>query len=254
MTSRGFAERALVLAGGLGTRLAGLLPDRPKVLAPVAGRPFLELLVEELARHGFRRFVLLLGSRAEQVQEHVASRRGVWPSGIELEVSVEPSPLGTAGAVKLAERFCDGRFLLANGDTYFDLDAAALVRAHEQARPLVTIAAATVDDADRYGRLQVSAEGLVERFREKDAAAGPGLINAGIYLIEPALLAYIPAGRPVSLESEVFPGLLAAGQRLAVSAQTGTFFDIGTPSSYASFAEFYRGKTSAYPHRKGGPS
>jgi D-glycero-alpha-D-manno-heptose 1-phosphate guanylyltransferase len=247
-------ERVLVLAGGLGTRLTNLLPDQPKVLAPIAGRPFLDILVEELAFRGLCRLVLLLGSRAEQVVKHVESRRGGWPAGVELDLSVESAPLGTGGAVKHAEGFCEKRFFLVNGDTYFALDVAALVRAHERRQALVTIAAATVDDAGRYGRLEVSADGAVERFREKDVAAGSGLVNAGIYLIEPALLGQIPAGRAISLESEVFPALLAAGQRLAVSAQSGAFFDIGTPSSYASFVAFCRGGRANHPHKAGNPS
>jgi NDP-sugar pyrophosphorylase family protein len=231
-------ERALVLAGGLGTRLASLLPDRPKVLAPIAGRPFLDILVEALAGRGLRRFVLLLGNRHEQVSEYVAARQGQWPAGVTFELSVERERLGTGGAVKLAERFCDRRFFLLNGDTYFDLDVAALVAAHERTRPLLTVAAAEVPDAGRYGRLETSADGCITRFREKAAAAGPGLVNAGIYLAEPALLAHIPGGRALSLERDVFPALLASGQRIGVSPQTGAFFDIGTPVSYQSFTDF----------------
>ena len=231
-------ERALILAGGLGTRLRGLLPDRPKALAPIAGRPFLDILIEQLVFRGVRRIVLLLGNQADQVVAHVESRRAAWPADLDVAFSLESSPLGTGGAVKLAERFCTGRFLLLNGDTYFDLDLAALLRVHAEKRPLLTVAAAEVSDTDRYGRLEVSQEGLVRRFHEKEAAAGPGLINAGVYLMEPAVLGHIPSGRAVSLESEVFPALLAGGQRLAVSAQRGAFFDIGTPSSYQAFVNY----------------
>jgi NDP-sugar pyrophosphorylase family protein len=233
-------ERVLILAGGLGTRLRSLLPDQPKVLAPIAERPFLDVLIEQLLARGARRLVLLLGNRAEQVIAHVRSRRAAWPADLEVELSVESSPLGTGGAVKLAERFCAGAFLLLNGDTYFDLDMAALLRTHKETRALLTMVAAEVSDADRYGRLEVSADGFVRRFREKDTSAGPGLINAGVYLMSPAVLAHIPGGRAVSLESEVFPALLAGGQRIAVSAQQGTFFDIGTPSSYQGFVDFCR--------------
>jgi D-glycero-alpha-D-manno-heptose 1-phosphate guanylyltransferase len=244
MSSWQFPERALILAGGLGTRLASLLPDRPKVLAPIAGRAFLDILVEQLAARGLRRFVLLLGSRSEQVVAHVEARRGQWPAGVEFELSVEPEPLGTGGALKHAARYCEARFFLLNGDTYFDLDLPALVHAHERAGALVSIAAATVAEAGRYGRLEVSSDGLIERFREKESAAGPGLINAGIYLVEPAVLGSVPSGHVVSLEREVFPALLAAGQRIGVSPQTGAFFDIGTPPSYASFVEFCQGAGS----------
>ena len=233
-------ERALILAGGLGTRLSSVLPNRPKVLAPIAARHFIDILIDQLLVRGVRKLVLLLGNRGDQVIAHVKDRRAAWPADLEVEFSVESSPLGTGGAVKLAERFCTGRFFLLNGDTYFDLDIAALLRMHEDSGALLTIAAAEVSDADRYGRLEVAADGLVKRFREKDTSAGPGLINAGVYLMAPAVLGHIPSGRAVSLESEVFPALLMGGQRIAVSAQHGTFFDIGTPSSYRGFVDFCR--------------
>jgi NDP-sugar pyrophosphorylase family protein len=241
MSDAGWPERALILAGGLGTRLASVVADRPKVLAPVGGRPFLDVLIDGLAARGLRHFVLLLGSRHEQVLAHLEARRAQWPACVELAVSVESSPLGTAGAVKLAQASCGERFFLFNGDTYFDVDLAALVAAHERAAAVVTIAAAQVDDADRYGRIEVTPGGLVARFREKDVAAGPGLINAGVYLVEPRLLGYIPPEQPVSLERDTFPALLAVGLPIAVSAQSGAFFDIGTPSSYRSFTEFWGG-------------
>jgi NDP-sugar pyrophosphorylase family protein len=231
-------ERAFILAGGLGTRLSGLIPECPKVLAPIAGRPFLDILIQQLWDRGVRRFVLLLGHRAEQVLDFVAARRKAWPADLDIASSVEPRRLGTAGAVKLAQRYCDGRFLLLNGDTYFDLDVAALLRTHAERAASVTLAAATVSDADRYGRLDVSSTGLVEAFREKDVSAGAGLINAGIYLMEPELFEQIAPDTEVSLERDVFPRLVRAGSPIAVSAQQGAFFDIGTPESYASFVSF----------------
>ena len=240
MSATVLQERVLILAGGLGMRLRSLLPDRPKVLAPIAGRPFLDILVDQLLARGFRRLVLLLGNRADQVVAHVESRRADWPSDLEIEFSVETTPLGTGGALKLAGRFCQDRFLLVNGDTYFDLDVAALFRAHEDARGLLTIAAAAVEDAGRYGRLDISSDGLVGRFCEKESPSSPGLINAGVYLMEPALLDTLPSDRAVSLECDVFPVLLAERHRIAASAQHGAFFDIGTPSSYESFVEFCR--------------
>lgn len=245
MTSTILRERAFILAGGLGTRLRGVIADRPKVLAPIAGLPFLDILIEELYARGLRRLVLLLGYRSEQVIEHVSGRRRDWPVDLHIETSVEPSPLGTGGALKLAERFCDGRFLLLNGDTYFDLDLQALLRDHESAQALVTVAAAQVEDAGRYGRLDVSATGRLQGFREKDVAAGAGLINAGVYLMEPAVLEQIPADAVASLENQVFPALLRAGKPLAVSSQNGTFFDIGTPASYQSFTTFCQERRTA---------
>jgi NDP-sugar pyrophosphorylase family protein len=238
-------ERAFILAGGLGTRLRGVIADRPKVLAPIAGRPFLDILIEELYAKGLRHLVLLLGYRSEQVIDHVAQQRNEWPSDVQIEISVEPSPLGTGGALKLAARFCDGRFLLLNGDTYFDLDLQALLRDHETANAMVTLAAAQVEDAGRYGRLEVSASGRLQAFREKDTAAGAGLINAGVYLMEPAVIEYIADGAVVSLEKDVFPTLLRGEKPLAVSSQSGAFFDIGTPASYQSFTTFCQERRTA---------
>ena len=242
-------ERALILAGGLGTRLQNLIPDRPKVLAPIAGTPFLDILVRHLADCGIGRLVLLLGSRHEQVEDHVRAcqRNATWPSHVEVVFSIEPAPLGTGGAVKWAERFCDKTFFLLNGDTYFDFDAKTLLQRHRTAGTIVTLSAATVSDAGRYGSLDVTPDGRVARFREKDACGGAGLINAGVYVMEPGVLAHIIAGRPVSLESEVFPALLAGGQGMAVSAQDGSFFDIGTPSSYQEFVEFCQGRRLSPP-------
>ncbi|MGD0837514.1 MAG: sugar phosphate nucleotidyltransferase [Polyangia bacterium] len=233
-------ERVFILAGGLGTRLAGVVSDRPKVLALVDDRPFLGILIDLLLARGIRRIVLLLGHRAEQVLDFVQAGRSSWPAGLEIEASTEPSPLGTGGALKLASRFCDERFLLCNGDTYLDLDLDALLRAHENARALVTLAAATVDNADRYGRLDLSAQGSLAGFCEKDGGARPGLINAGVYVMEPAVLHRIVA--PSSLERQVLPGLLAAGEPIGVSPQGGAFFDIGTPASYHDFVAFYRAR------------
>ena len=139
---------------------------------------------------------------------------------------------------------------MLNGDTYFDFDARVLLQRHRAAGTIVTLSAATVRDAGRYGRLDVTPDGRVARFREKDAAGGPGLINAGVYAMEPGVLAHIEAGRPVSLESEVFPALLAAGQGMAICAQEGPFFDIGTPSSYHEFVEFYRNRRISPPVRE----
>jgi NDP-sugar pyrophosphorylase family protein len=245
-------ECALILAGGLGTRLQNLIPDRPKVLAPIAGRPFLDILVRHLADCGIGRLVLLLGSRYEQVVDHVQAcrRSAFWPSDVDVQFSIEPGPLGTGGAVKFAERFCDKTFFLLNGDTYFDFDAETLLRRHRRARTMVTLSAARVSDAGRYGSLDVTPDGRVARFREKDISGGPGLINAGVYVMEPGVLAHIEAGRPVSLESEVFPALLSAGQGMAVSVQDGSFFDIGTPSRYHEFVEFCQKRRLSPPARE----
>ena len=235
----GALDRAwmLVLAGGKGTRLAAAVPNRPKVLAPVGDRPFLDILLERLHGHGLRRVALLLGVHHQQVLDHLRDG-GAVPAGMEVATVVEDQPLGTGGALKLAARFCESTFLVANGDTYLDLDAPALWAAHRRTGALVTLAGIQVPAAGRYGALDVDGEGRLRAFREKDPAGGPGLISGGVYVMEPALQQLIPDGRAVSLEQEVFPAAIAGGHRLQVVPQTGRFFDIGTETSWQDFVRF----------------
>jgi NDP-sugar pyrophosphorylase family protein len=226
--------RALILAGGKGTRLAAAVPDRPKVLAPIHGRPFLDFLIASLARQGLTELVFLLGDRHEPI---VAALEGTGARH-----SIEREPLGTGGAVKLAASYCDDDFFLVNGDTYLDFDAQGLLDAHRRTGAAITLAAAEVEDAGRYGKLEVE-DGRVVRFREKDPNAGPGLINGGVYVVSPRVLELIPEGTFVSLENEVFPRLLARGERLSAVEQSGAFFDIGTESSWKDFARWSEQKT-----------
>lgn len=227
----------LVLAGGKGTRLADAVPNRPKVLAPVGERTFLDILLERLHGHGVRRVALLLGVHHQQVLHHLRDG-GAVPAGMEIATVVEDEPLGTAGALKLAASFCQTTFLVANGDTYLDLDAPALWAAHRRTGALVTLAGVGVPDAGRYGALDVDGEGRLRTFREKDPAGGPGLISGGVYVMQPELLDLIPGGRGVSLEQEVFPAAIAGGHRFQVVPQTGRFFDIGTETSWRDFVRF----------------
>ena len=224
---------ALVLAGGKGTRLSAAIADRPKLLAPVGGRPFLALLVAMLARQGLPRLAFLLGFRANQIVPALEVIQGV-----QVQWSIEPEPLGTAGAVKRAQRFCTEDFFLVNGDTYLDFDAANLLAQQMRTDAAVTIAATRAQDAGRFGILDVDPDGRVREFREKVSEPVSGLINAGVYVIAPRVLDSIPSDRAVSLEREIFPLLLASGERLIAVEQQGAFFDIGTEASWRAFARF----------------
>lgn len=230
---------ALVLAGGLGTRLRAAVPDRPKVLAPIRGVPFVDILLAALRERGVRRVVLLVGAMHEQVEAHVHDNLPAELRDLDIAFSLETTPLGTAGAVKNAARFCDQPFLLVNGDTYFTFDLPSLVAGHERLGTLVTLAACPIDDTSRYGSLDLDDAGRVRAFREKATSAGSGVINGGIYLMDPGVLDEIPGGRAVSLETEVFPKLVAAApSRIGAVVQHGDFFDIGTEASYRAFGEF----------------
>lgn len=228
--------RAFVLCGGLGTRLRAAVADVPKVLAPIAGRPFLDVLVGELHRAGLRRLVLLVGHMADQVEAHVRGPLARSHPDLEIELSAEPAPLGTAGALKHAARFVDGTSLLLNGDTYLELDAAGLLAAHRRSTAPITLAAVSVADTSRYGALELGGGDLLRRFTEKSGSAGAGPINAGFYAFEPRLLDEIAAGRAVSLEREVLPALLLRGEEIHVHRQAGRFVDIGTPESWAALS------------------
>jgi NDP-sugar pyrophosphorylase family protein len=233
VSQRGRCLEALdvfVLAGGLGTRIRPVLGDVPKILAPIAGRPYLAHLLDWLLCFGARRVILGLGHRADAVLEYMKEQ----PAGpVELATVVEPSPLGTAGAIRYArEALRSDPVLIMNGDSFTDADLCAFVDHHTSSKAIGSILCAEVTDAGRYGRVEIDQRGRIAGFVEKDAAFhGSALINAGIYLLSNSLLDDIAAGDAASLERDIFerlpPGSLAAF--------TGRFrfIDIGTPESLA---------------------
>lgn len=240
----------VVLCGGLGTRLRTVVSDRPKALAPVADRPFLELQIGLLRDQGARHFVLCVGHLAGQVRDTFGDGSGL---GVRIDYSEERDLLGTAGALKLAERFFAPAAVVVNGDTYLDFDHNKLVRHHRAARAGCRAAAsltlARLPDVGRFGTVDVDPSGmLVAGFREK-AATPPGTagwLNAGAYIIERELLDRVPAGTAVSLERDVFPAALRNGVRLAALGCDRPFFDIGTPDDFRAFAaRFAAGRKAA---------
>jgi D-glycero-alpha-D-manno-heptose 1-phosphate guanylyltransferase len=215
------STQVLILAGGLGTRLRSVVSDRPKVLAEVAGRPFIAYLLDRLGQAGFRAATLLTGYKGEMVEEQL----GLSYQGLQLGYSVETSPLGTGGAIRAAARVipCD-QLLVLNGDTYFVLDYRDLV---QQAKPgLDLMACRHVADVARYGAVQLDATGRVRALAEK-GAEGPGLINGGIYVLDREGIASWPK-EVFSIESDYFPARLA-DERLAGMAHDSAFIDIGVP-------------------------
>ncbi|SFM08939.1 sugar phosphate nucleotidyltransferase [Rugamonas rubra] len=228
---------AVVLCGGRGTRLAGLLPQLPKPLAPVLGRPFLDYVLEQLRASGaVGRVVLATGHLAEAVERHY----GAAYRGLPLRYSREREALGTGGALLLAMRETapGAPFLLLNGDSFVDVDLAALRALHRRASSGLTLALAEVDDAARYGTVRVARQRVLA-FVEKSGLARPGVINAGVYLVEPAALApWAGAAPPLSLETQIMPALVAAGRVHALHGAR-RFIDIGVPDSYAGAAGFF---------------
>jgi len=222
---------ALILAGGLGTRLRPAFDSGPKSMAPIAGRPFLEYLFLQISHAGFHKVTLCLGYGRDQIEEWAGDGAG-W--GLSIRYSVEPSPRGTAGAVKLAAELIDNDvFLVLNGDSFLAVDLRQLVKTHLQAGVCATIALASVGDPSRYGSVISTPEGRIEAFLEKSAAGSASvgcLINGGIYVFRRSVLDLIPEHKAASLEREIFPQLLVKGMKGFVS--NGYFIDIGLPDDF----------------------
>jgi NDP-sugar pyrophosphorylase family protein len=225
---------AAVLAGGLGTRLRSVVQDRPKVLAPVRGRPFLTYLLDQLGDQGIRKVVLLTGYQADQVRETLGECHG----DLALAYSEEPAPLGTAGALANALRLLtSSTVLLLNGDSYCAPCLEQVWDAHAHSQCDISLVLARVADSARFGTVQATPDGKVLGFEEKRSTGGPGWINAGIYLINRALIGQISCNSPSSLERDWFPRW--ARERRFRSVRTpAAFLDIGTPESYAQAEAF----------------
>lgn len=214
------------MAGGFGARLRHVVPDLPKPMAPVAGRPFLEILLASLASKGFSRVVLSLGFMAEKIIAHFGERY----AGMELVHEVESQPLGTGGATRAALARCvtDHAFV-CNGDTYLDLEVDELERLwRSRHHPVIVVR--EVPDTARFGRVEMC-NGRINAFLEKGMSE-PGLINAGCYVLPKDALDVFPFGQSFSLETEFFIKYL---QRIRFDGFVthGRFIDIGVPDDYA---------------------
>jgi NDP-sugar pyrophosphorylase family protein len=227
---------ALVLCGGLGTRLRPVTGALPKGLAPVEGRPFLDYMFRYLHGQGVRDVVLCTGYAADQVEAACGDGS---PWGLQVRYSREAQPLGTGGAAKLAEPLiASDPFFLLNGDSLVHADLGRLARFHRDKRAKISMVLVHVADKSPFGAVRRGEGDSVAGFSEK-GQGGPGWINGGIYLIDRSVLADLPAGEPVSIEKEVFPRYAANG--LYGMEAAGSFIDIGTPESYARAASVLAG-------------
>jgi len=225
--------RAVLLVGGEGTRLRPLTYETPKQLLPVAGKTLLERVLAPFLAFGLDELVLSLGYLPDRF-------RAAFPDGsvgaTKLRYVTEPEPLGTAGALRFAldETGWGGeRFWVRNGDVVADIDLARLVACHERTGALATLSLTEVADPSAFGVVDCDEDGHVRAFVEKPAldSAPSRMVNAGTYLLEPAALADVATARPVSVERETFPALVAAG-RLAAVADRAAWIDAGTPPTY----------------------
>jgi len=231
-------KQAAILIGGKGTRLGDAVRATPKPLLEVCGRPFIEHVMLNLRRFGFENFILLAGYQAEVVQEAYGGDSAFSQElQADITVIVEPSPMGTGGALKCAEAYLEHEFLLINGDSIFDfnyLDLCNCVREGESGDWLCRIALLPVENATRYGFVELDGT-QIKAFREKPALPESGIINSGVYWLKSEVIKYIGT-TPCSLEQAIFPTLAAEG-RLIGRVYHGFFIDIGIPEDLQSARE-----------------
>jgi D-glycero-alpha-D-manno-heptose 1-phosphate guanylyltransferase len=221
--------KALLLVGGLGTRLRAVVPSVPKALASVGNQPFLELLVWQLRSQGIRRLVMCTGYLGEQIEDKFSDGR-LWD--VTIEYSKESRPLGTAGAIKLAQPYLReaSDFVVMNGDSFAEVDLRQLIGFHREHGGPVSMAVVRVDNAARYGTVQMDGSQRVIGYSEKTGKDAAGMVNAGVYVFSRAVFGHIPEG-PASLERDVLPSVLSRG--VYGLEHQGMFIDIGTPEDYA---------------------
>lgn len=224
--------KAVIIAGGMGTRLRPLTYNTPKPIVPVANRPFIIHQIEHLVKHGVDEIVINLHYLSSEIKK-ILNDGKQW--GIKIHYSIEESPLGTAGAVKNAEEFFDaGPMVIFNGDILTDVNISKLVNFHREKGSVVTLTLSEVEDPTPFGLVQFDKEHRITQFIEKPSwnMVKGRTINAGIYVVDPSIFKKVPKGRPFSFERELFPALLSTKQPLFGFVSPAFWMDIGNPHMY----------------------
>jgi len=238
--------KAVILVGGQATRLLPLTCNTPKAMVPVLNIPFLEHVIRYLSKHQIKDIILAQGYLAQPIEDYLGDGSQL---GVKLNYVMEDTPLGTAGAVKNAEKYLDETFLMLNGDIFTDLNITAMIEHHLERKAKATISLTPVDDPTSYGLIETDAESKITRFLEKPKRSQitTNTINAGTYILEPEILAQIPPKTKVSLEREVFPLLLEQGKPVYAYPASSYWIDIGTPEKYFQLhRDLLNGKSSQY--------
>jgi mannose-1-phosphate guanylyltransferase/phosphomannomutase len=223
--------KAVVMAGGEGTRLRPLTSNQPKPMVPIVGRPCMEHIVELLCQHGFDEVVVTLAFMPQAIRTYFGSGESL---GVRMSYSVEETPAGTAGSVLLAAEELDETFLVISGDALCDVDLSALVRFHRERGASATIGLVSVENPLEFGIVVTDEDGRIERFLEKPSwgQVFSDTINTGIYVLEPEVLRHIPPDRPYDFSKELFPLLLEMGRPLYGCVLDGYWQDIGNLDQY----------------------
>jgi mannose-1-phosphate guanylyltransferase / phosphomannomutase len=223
--------KAVVMAGGEGTRLRPLTSNQPKPMVPICGKPCMEHIIELLREHGFDEVIVTVAFLPQAIRSYFGSGESL---GLDIGYSVEESPLGTAGSVRLAAPALDDTFLVISGDALCDIDLSKIVEFHKEKGAAVTIGLKSVDNPLEFGIVVTDEEGRVERFLEKPSwgQVFSDTINTGIYVLEPEVLKHIPIDRPYDFSKELFPLLLEMGRPLYGYVCDGYWQDIGNLDQY----------------------
>ncbi len=243
--------KAVILVGGLGTRLRPLTYNTPKSLVPVLNRPFLEYVLHKLKQHGIGEIVLALNHLAPLIQDCFGDGSSL---GLNISYVLEKSAMGTAGAVKNAAELVSDTFFVLNGDVFSDLNFTEMLGFHRKHKAKITIALTPVDDPTRYGLIETDKNNRVTRFLEKPRLeeVTTNLINAGSYLIEPDVLDKIPAFEEHSFERQLFPSMLTAGDAVYAFPSNDYWIDIGNPEKYRQLNfDLLSGKGGQYGFNRG---
>jgi len=221
-------RQAVVMVGGMGTRLRPLTNDRPKPILPVLDRPCLSYLIESLARGGIEEVILACGYRSEKMAAAIGdgSREGT-----RIVYAYEDEPMGTAGAIKLLEGRLDETFVAVNGDVFADIDLRGEIDVHKRTNASITISLTRVKDPCEFGIARLDADGRITEFKEKPKPEEvfSDLINAGVYVMQKDVLRYVPKGTKYDLSKELTPDLMAKGHRIQGHMIAGLWMDVGRP-------------------------
>jgi mannose-1-phosphate guanylyltransferase len=223
--------KAVILVGGEGTRLHPLTINVPKAMVPILNKPCLEYLIRYLREHNITDIILTTSYLPDRIHSYLGDGDKL---DVHLTYLVEEQPLGTAGAVKNAEALLDETFFVVNGDILTGIDLTTMMRQHQKTRPRVSIALTPVDDPTIYGVVETDGRGMVKRFVEKPSPeqVTTNMINAGIYILEPEVLADIPPSIPSMFERNLFPLLLERDEPILSYPADTYWIDIGTPEKY----------------------
>ncbi len=226
-------KQAVILIGGLGTRLRPLTYQRPKALLPLLNRPLIAYEIELFARHGIRDLIMAISYQADEIKAALGDGSR-W--GVRLHYVEEKERLDTAGAIKNAADLIDGPFFACNGDIVYDVDLSAMARAHLDSGACLTLCLRRVEDVSAYGLIQCGEAGRVVAFREKVSRdkTGRNTVNSGFYAMDPRVLQYVPQGASYSNETQLFPGLLEAGEPVRgwLPPHEGYWSDVGRIETY----------------------